>query len=198
MAREIQIISSSTGTHYLLFGMNDNEISSFAIQLWIEKHGQRVVDFVQAMGLGFISFMGGDVWVHNSQTANRCNLFGEKRDCIIGVVSNEQPNRIKLYDALGIHSNDEWEITDITIPASLNYPNGMISKIPKERFKKRDGVLRAEFLRNMKTTSNMASVMDALNGEVLRGYECVMTLKNTSNGQVRLFKVDVGQTLSKV
>jgi hypothetical protein len=198
MARQIDIISTSTGTHYLLFGMDSDELAGFSIMLWITKYGERMVDWIQAMGLNFISFLGSDLWVHNDEDQDRCNLFGEKRDCIVGVVANEEPTKVKLFDSVGVHSDDIWEITEIVIPATSNYPHGMYSKIPKERFKKRDGLWRAEFLRNMKTGSDTISVINALSGEPLRGYECYMLLKNTSNNQVRLFKVDVNATASKV
>jgi hypothetical protein len=201
MAREITLISQSTSTHYLLFGMSEEELVSFKMQLWIEKTGAQAVDWVQAMSLGFISFMGGELWIHNSDEVPRCNLYGEEKDCIVGVISNEDPTKVKLFDSLGIHSDGEWEITEIIIPATLNYPNGMVSKIPKERFKKRDGVLRAEFLRNMKTNQSTISVIDALNGEPMRGYECYMVLKNVNNpdgNQVKLFKVSVSTSSSRV
>jgi hypothetical protein len=117
------------------------------------------------------------------------------------VISNVDPTRVKLFVSLGIHSDGEWEITEVIIPATLNYPSGMYSKLPKERFKKRDGVLRAEFLRNMKTNQSTISVIDALNGEVMRGYECYMVLKNVNNPdgeQVKLFKVSVNTSSSRV
>jgi hypothetical protein len=197
---QIDLISISNGAHYLQFGMNSNELCSFQVQMWIEKFGIRMIDWCQAMGLNFITFMGGDLWIHNQDDAdqNRCNLFGEKRDCIVGVVSNEEPTKIKVFDSLGVHSDSTWEITEIIIPATLNYPQGMYSKIPKERFKKRDGVWVAEFLRNMKTNSSTASVMDAINGESLRGNHIYMLMKNISDDQVKLFMVDVNSTKSKV
>ena len=200
MAREIELISETEGVHYLLFGLDSNELSSFAIQMWLTKYGKRGIDWAQSMGMGFITFMGGDLWVHNSGTADRCNLFGEQRDCIVGVVANanDQTSDIRLYDALHIHSNDEWEVTEVVIPATLNYPNGMFSKIPKERFKKRDGVWRAEFLRNMKSTDDTIKVINAIKGEPLRGDCCYMLLKNTNTEQVKLFKVDVLQSTSRV
>jgi hypothetical protein len=198
MAELITLTSTSDGIHELHFGMDVNTTASFEIQLWITKYGVRVIDWCQSMGLGYITFIGGDVWVHNDDDQDRCNLFGEKRDCIIGVVSNEQPNRIKLYDSVGVQSDDEWEIYEITIPATLNYPQGMYSKLPKQRFKKRDGIWQAEFLRNMTTSSATPNTRDAVSGEPLRGDSIYMKLKNTSNNQVKLFKVSVNQTLSKI
>jgi hypothetical protein len=198
MAREILLVSTSDGVHRIEMGLDNAVTSSFSIQMWITKYGVRMIDFVQAMSLNFISFMGGDLWVHNDDTVGRCNLFGEKRDCVIGVVSNQDPLKVKLYDSLGVHSTGEWEITEITIPASLNYPDGMYSKLPKERFKKRNGIFQAEFLRNMKTSSGTISIVDALNGEPLRGNNIYFLMKNTDNEQVKLFKIEVNATISKV
>jgi hypothetical protein len=201
MARQIDLISSSTSSHYLLFGMNGNELVSFKMQLWITKTGAQAIDWCQALSMNFITFLGGELWIHNSDEVERCNLYGEIKDCIVGVVSNEDPTRIKLFDSLGVHSDGQWEVTEIVIPASLNYPSGMYSQIPKERFKKRDGIWKAQFLRNMKTNQSAISVIDALNGEPLRGYECYMVLKNVNNPsgeQVKLFKVEVNTSSSRV
>lgn len=200
MARDIVLYSKSDGEHYLLFGLDNEELANFSIQMWIEHFGERLVDWVQSMGLNFITFMGGDLYVHNQDDADqyRCKLFGEHKDCIVGVVTNEEGGHVKLYDSLGIHTDHEWEITDIYVQATLNYPDGMYSKLPKERFKKRDGIWRAEFLRNMYTNSGTASVVDLINGEPLRGYAMYMLLKNTDTEQVKLFGLTVNATLSKI
>jgi hypothetical protein len=196
--REILLVSITDGTHYLAFGLDDNSLSNFSVQTYITKYGIRMCDFVQALSLNFISFMASDLWVHNDETVDRCDLFGEKRDCIVGIVSNQDPLKIKIYDSLGVHSTGEWDIISITIPASLNYPDGQESKLPKARFTKRNGIWQASFLRNMKTSSGTASVIDAINGETLRGNSIYMLMKNTDDDQVKLFKVAVNATISRV
>ena len=198
MAVQIDIISQSDGIHYLEMGVDANTTGGWAIQMWITHYGEHIIDWAQSVGMGFITFMGNELWVHNSDEVDRCNLYGEQKDCIVGIIINEQSNKIKLYDALGIYSNDEWEVTSITIPATLNYPNGMQSRIPAERFTARDGIWRAEFLRNAYTTDGTENVLDLLRGEPLRGNACYMLLKNTSTEQVKLFKVEVAQTVSRV
>lgn len=197
MSRQIDIISTSQGMHYLLCGIDSGALSSFSWQLWLTKYGKRAVDWCQAIGLNFITFMGGDLWVHNSDTAQRCLLYGEEKDCIVGVVTNEEPTKIKLFDSLGVHSDGQWEVTSIIIPADASHPNGMESKIPKERFKRRDGVWTAEFLRNMKSTSDTASAIEAIRGEPMSGYAAYMVLRNVNNPtgeQIKLFKVTVNAT----
>ena len=194
----VELISTRTGWHAIEIGQDPDTLSDFRIQVWITKFEKRVADTVQALGLNFISFMGGDIWIHNDDSADRCNLFGERRDCIVGVVTNEQPMTIKLLDSVDIHSNDRWEITSITIPATLNHPNGMESKLPLDHFKKRNGVWQGHFLRNFKSTSSTASVLDGIRGEELKGAVALLTLKNTSNDQVSLFKVSVYETAARV
>jgi hypothetical protein len=73
----------------------------------------------------------------------------------------------------------------------------MYSVIPKERFKKREGVWQSEFLRNMKTTSGTASVIEAIKGEPLRGLSAYILLRNTDTSQVKLFKTDIRMSGSR-
>jgi len=201
MARQIDLVSTTNGIHYLMFGFSDSELSTFSIQLWITRVGKRYVDWVQSLGMGFITFMGGNLWIHNDDTAKRCNLYGEQKECIVGIVTNEEPTKVKIFDSLGIHSDGKWEVSEVIIPVSLNYPHGMYSKTPKEQFKKRDGIWRAKFMRNMKSNQSTASYMDALNGEPLRGYEAYLILKNVENPdgeQVKLFKVDINSSSTRI
>jgi hypothetical protein len=195
--RIIEIIATSDGRKKVCFGMEDDEINAFYMMMWITRYGKRAVDMLQALSLGFCSFMEGDLWLHNSEDVDRCNLFGEQRNCEVGIVANEQPNVIKLLDSIGIHSDGEWSIESITIPHTLNYPDGMYSKLPKERFKKREGVWQAEFLRNMKTISGAVSFIQAIKGEPLRGNSAYLVLRNTDTEQVKLFKVDILMTKSR-
>jgi hypothetical protein len=198
MSRLVEIVSSTSGKHYILIGLSGSELSSFNLQLWVTKYQIRMVDWVQSMGLNLISFIGGDLWIHNDDTVDRCNLFGEKRDCIVGVVSNEMPNVVKIWDSLGVQSDSAWEVTSITIPPSLNHPQGMTSVLPTAQFKRRDGVWQAKFLRNLKSASGSVSVLDAVQGEELKGSEMYLTLKNTSNDQVKLFALEFNMTKSRV
>ncbi len=199
--RQVDIISTSSSTHYLLFGMDNQELASFELQIWITRYGKRAVDLCQAMSMNFITFMGGDLWVHNSDTAPRCLLYNEQKECEVGVITNEEPTKVKLFDSVGIHTDGAWEIYEITVPADSSHPNGMYSKIPFGRFKRRDGVWRAEFLRNMKSTSDTASVIEAIKGEPLSGYAAYMILRNVNNPEgerVKLFKVTCNATKSKI
>ena len=195
MARQLALTSTSDGAHKLCFGLNENETSNFSVMLWITHYGARAIDWIQSLSLGFVSFMGGDLWVHNDPDQDRLNLFGEAKDCVVEVVSNQEPNMVKILDSIGIHSNEEWEVESVTLPVTLNYPFGQFSKIPKEKFKKREGVWQSEFLRNMRTISaTEVSVNKAISGESLRGESALIRLKNTSTNEVKLFEVVINMT----
>jgi hypothetical protein len=197
MSRQVDILSTSSGEHYIEIGMNNSEIASFKLQMWITHYGRRAVDFVQSLSLSFISFMGGDVWIHNSTNVDRLNLFGEAKDCKIGIVANQNPNVIKLLDSIGIHSDGDWEVESVTIQPTVNYPNGQYSKIPLGKFKKREGVAQSAFLRNMKTSSDIALPIEAITGEPLRAESAYIVLKNSSTTETKLFKVDLRMTSSR-
>ena len=197
MAREIQIVASSSGIHYLLVGMSSGELASFSWQLWITHYGKRAVDWVQSLSLGFCSFMGGDTWVHNSDDVPRNNFFGEQKYSEVGIVANEQPSIVKVLDSIGIYTDGEWSVESVTIPKTLNQPHGMFSKIPKGRFVKREGVWRAAFLRNMKSTSDTISTIQAISGETLRGNAAYLVLKNTDTDEVKLYKVSINMTSNR-
>ena len=195
--RTIEIVATTNGRHKVCIGMSDSEIASFKMKAWITHYGERAVDWVQNLSLGYVSFMGGNIWVHNSDSVDRCNLFGEQKDCIVGIVANQETGLVRILDSLEVHSNDEWEVESITIPASLNYPNGMYSKVPTARFRRREGVWTAEFLRNMLTSSGSISVIESVKGEPLRGESAFIRLKNTSTSQVKLLKVTINMTSSR-
>ncbi len=199
MAREIQVRSSSDGSHYILFGLDESELSSFAIQLYITHYGPRAVDFLQALSLSYMSFMGGNLYIHNSDDVPRGNFFGEQKDMKIGVVANEQPSVTRILDSIGIHTDGTWEVESVVIPASLNYPSGMSSIIPKGYFKRREGVLYSEFLRNQKTSGSTVKAIEALTGEALRGKSAYVILKHngTEQTEVQIWEIDINMSKSR-
>ena len=197
MAREIQIKSTSDSTKFLEIGFNASELASFKMQLYITKSGARATEFLQALSLGFCSFIGGNIYLHNSDEVPRLTLFGEKKDMKVGVVFNEGGGVKKILDSLQIGTDGEWEVESITIPADQNYINGMESKIPQSFFKKIEGGLYSSFLRNMKTSSSTVKAIEALTGEELRCSSAYMILKNTSTDAVQLWEVVINATKSR-
>jgi hypothetical protein len=194
---EYTLVSDSDRTHHVQFGFDSSASVTFGVQMYIEKTGQHLYDWVQSLGIGYISFIGNEIWKHNSDNVPRNNFYGEQKDSVVGLVFNEAAGQIKLLDSMEIHSDGEWEVESIELPATMNYPDGMYSKIPQGRFKHREGVLCAEFLRNMKSSSSTINPLQALKGETLRGDSAYMVLRNTSTEEVSLFKVRINATTSR-
>jgi hypothetical protein len=144
--------------------------------------------------------MEGDVWIQNQPETivNRATFFNEKKDVLVGLVANENPNTVKLLDSIGIRTDGNWEVESITIPKSLNHPDGMSSRIPSAKFKKREGFIRSEFLRNQLTSSGTVSVLDLVKGEELRGECAYLVLKNIQTTEVKLYLIEINMTTSKI
>jgi hypothetical protein len=195
--RQIDVISTSDGLHAVLYGWNANELASFSVRYWITHYGQRAVDFVQALSQGFCSFMGGDIWIHNDPNVPRANLFGEQKEVRVGIVANQNASVVKLLDSIGVYSDGKWSVDSVTIQKTLNYPNGQFSRIPKERFLKREGVWQSAFLRNMKTSGSTIKISEAISGEPLRANSAYIELKNDDTQEVKLLKVDINMTKSR-
>jgi hypothetical protein len=198
MAEVIYTLMASTdGTHYVEFGVDSGDTIDLSIRMYLAKTGTRLFEWMNSLGIGFITFMGSELWLHNSDNVSRCNFYGEQKDMTVGLVFNEEAGEVKVMDSIGIHSDGEWVVDSVEISATQSYPAGMYSKIPKGKFKKREGILQAEFLRNMKSIDGTIRSQQALKGEPLRGYDAYMTLRNSSTGQVSLFKVDINATTGR-
>ena len=120
MAQEVQLQSTSSGVHYILFGLDEDAVASFAIQIYLEKFGARIVEWFETLGIGFVSFLGADIWIHNSDEVERNNFYDEQKYSEIGIIINEEPHLVKILDSLSINTSGnatigQWEITQIII-----------------------------------------------------------------------------------
>ena len=144
-----------------------------------------------------VSYLGDALYLHNDNET-RNNFWGTQRNSIVEFVANEAPNIKKTFEALAVHSNEPWDITYVGIATDSTYESGMISKVPEQRFKLREGVYCSDYLRNMKTYSASASNLDLVRGESLRGYYAQHRMENDDTTEVTLFKVDVFGNVSRI
>ena len=196
--RQITLTATTDSIHFLQFGFPAGVTGTFSVQAYITRVGARSIDVLCPISLGFLSFMGGNVYVHNDDNAERCNLFGQKQDFKIGMIANEMPSQVKILNSLGIKTDsDKWEVESVTVPMNKNYPHGQYSVIPQSAFVKREGVLYADFKRNMKTSSNTVSYIEALTGESLRANAAYVLLKNTDINKVELWELQIDFSKSR-
>jgi len=144
-----------------------------------------------------VSYIGDGVYLHNSN-AIRNNFWGVQRNSIIHITGNESPHLKKTFETLAIHSNKPWDVNYISVAVDSTYTSGMQSKLPESRFKLREGVYCASYLRNMKTYDASASNLDLVRGELLRGYYIDQRMINDDTTEVTLFKVDISGNVSRL
>jgi len=145
-----------------------------------------------------ISFIGEDLYVHNNNES-RGFFYNSLKKMVLNVIVNQNADVTKVLDSITLNTNDgEWEITNIVIPPTPNYPRGMTSKIPNVFFEKRENGIHSEFLRNMKTSSNTESTLELREGDELRGQTATITLENAESGEVVLFDILVNMSDSKI
>ena len=143
-----------------------------------------------------MSFVKENIHLHNDNTT-RCNFFGVQKEYTARVYGVASPNIIKIFESIALHTNARFEVTDIQIPVSLNYPNGMQSKLPSGRFEKEEGVLRSDYLCNQKTNQATATIPDLVNGDNLRGYIIQQDLDGDETTEHTLYKIDILSQPSK-
>jgi len=146
---------------------------------------------------GLFSFVGEDVYIHNNNDT-RCYLWDTQVDYKIRIYGGlNAPNIVKIFDSIALHTNKYLDGEDVQIPATINYSNGMESRLPEARFEKEEGVLRSDYLCNMKSTSSTATIPDLFNGDTLRGYIIYHDFVGDETDEHTLYKVDILTTKSK-
>ncbi len=151
----------------------------------------------QWAGNKFYSWLDGSdsVWTHTSVSATPLSIYGHIKTAEINVWGNAQPNMIKVFDSIAIHTNTRGWSGIVAIPENLSYPSGMSSVLPETGFEAREDVLYAPYLGNLQTTG-VYSVASLYNGESLRGY--VIGNQLSIINEAWLFKVDINYRGSNV
>jgi len=174
-------------------GVTATDTADFTITVTVTRS---TIPVMQSSQSDLFGLSGEDVYIFNDN-ATRCNFFGTQKEYSVRIYGVESPNMIKIFESIVLHTNKYWDITDIQIPATLNYPNGMQSLIPEGRFEKEEGVLRSDYLCNQKTNQATATIPDLLNGDNLRGYIIYHDLEGDETVEHTLYKVDILSTTSK-
>jgi hypothetical protein len=192
-------VLSSDGTISLSVTASGNESINGSLEIyltWYVYDYDYVVPEIIGTPSKLISLVSEDVYLHND-SSTRGAFFDSEEECQVRIYGLSNPNVIKTFDSIALHTNLRWELEDVQIRDSLNYGDGMQSEIPKERFEAEEGVLRSDYLCNMKTNSSTANTVDLLNGDNLRGYTIYNDLTSDETIEHTLFKVDILSTLSK-
>jgi len=129
-------------------------------------------DYYLPVGGKLYSFMDGVPYIHNDDSVVKGLLYGIQRLPYIKFVINEDPLNVKVFRAIVIQSAGIWyakDSGDILIPKNKTYTRDTQSKIPKEWFQDREGILYSPFGKNMVTNRLIPNNEDLVNGDELRG-----------------------------
>jgi hypothetical protein len=116
------------------------------------------------------------MWIHNSIDGDTApaNFYGTQHKPQIKIAANlNTPEVIKVFTDITINANKVWfapNDTDIVVPKTALYVNGMKSRLLQNKLKLKEGVFYSEFMNDL-FTPNVSSPI--LNGRKLRG-QCII------------------------
>ena len=61
----------------------------------------------------FYTFKDGQVWMHNSNTSDRNNFYGDQFDSEIQVIFNDNPSVFKEYQTLSYEGSADWNVITV-------------------------------------------------------------------------------------
>lgn len=156
-------------------------------------------EFYSKTAQDIVSFKSGELWRHNvGDDDSYNNFYGEQFTSRIRSLFNEAPGKVKVLRAISIESDYAWSVREVVIPPNQKYPQGMVSRIKKGKFKNKEGVYYSEFLKDL-NTPNAASQIEALvNGRDLRGKVAEIELENDDTHLVVLFAYNVLHSASEM
>jgi hypothetical protein len=159
---------------------------------------QFVPDFYGQAKLTLTSFASNSLWLHNSDNVPPMNFYGTQYTQQIKLVFNKPPVIVKDHRAIQVNATEEYfckDAGDVRIPADGTYREKQ-TKIPKGRFKKKEGKYYTEIPRNMLTHQLTPKDTDAVNGDVMRGKVIEFNLTNDTTKDTEMFDVQVDSTPS--
>lgn len=155
-------------------------------------------EYYGSNALVFVSFKDGELWEHNSNLVPRNNFFGVQYNTEITPASNVDSSIVKVFNSIAVYANKVFSspnIGDITIPGNGNYPNGMSSRLIASKFRPKEGVFYADYMRDG-NTPNMVLQEALMAGRKLRGEVLIQKLINTDTDKVILYSVIVSSEKS--
>jgi hypothetical protein len=151
-------------------------------------------EYYGSNALVFVSFMNGKIYEHNRVDAPRCNYYGTQHSMKVKLVSNQNYPKVKVYTSIAVYADKTFSspnLGDISIEPSVNYPNGMKSRLVEAKWRWKEGVLYAQYLRDG-LTPNFPTVDEAImGGRKLRGETLIQQIENTDTEEATLYSVIV-------
>lgn len=159
-----------------------------------------IPEYFGSNALVMVMFKNGQLWEANTNEL-RNNFFGVQFATDVTFVSNIDFPKVKVFNAIAVYSNKTWAsptIGDIQIPSSINYPQGMSSRLLEDRFRWKEGVSYSEYSRDALSPNFASAQLALINGRKLRGESLLQRIENTSTDEVVLYSVIVHSAPSEL
>jgi hypothetical protein len=121
---------------------------------WVENYSWQS-EMMLNFGSRFFTFKNGQLWEHETNPV-AANFYGVKYPVEITLVVNNEYEKDKLWYNIRFDSKGAWFAPEITIPASDQFPNGMLTRLKKNNVQLIDGKRWAAILRDI-TDPNYAA-----------------------------------------
>ena len=145
-------------------------------------------DFMVSNGVGLLRFKDGQLYKTNTNSQYN-NFLGLQYNSQIKLLSNVEPNKIKLFTNITQDATSVWNMVE----ATNQY--GQKTSLLESDFEDVEGVYKASLLRD-ENTPNVA--LPLIEGDEMRSHSLAITLENDSTDFSKLFSVGVGVTLSEL
>jgi len=122
----------------------------------------------------FVTIKDGKLYTHNSSVHN--NFYGVQYSRKIKFIFNPVSDQQKGIKAISTRSLNAQNVSDITILPTNEYPQGMVSWIPKARFNILNGEWVSDVLNDSLTPGYATPVDAVVNGRELQGKEATITI----------------------
>jgi hypothetical protein len=180
-------LNSEYTTVFIVDGETKGYVFNYSEDGWSHRINYPVV-WAQNLFSILVSTDGWLPYLHNQ--GGVLSFYETIYDPEFTFVFNDQPSLIKRLLAIGLKTNVAWDITNILISATTNYPDGMVSEIPAEDFEPKEEYLWAAYLNDKNSVTLFIPDLDTeekalINGRNLLGSSATHTLKYTNDESIQ-------------
>ena len=182
---------------------------TFGYELDVEGWSSRF-SYIPESGLSlnnkFYTFKDGKMWLHNSNTADRNNFYGEQYNSHVDVVFNDGPSQIKEFLTIGYEGTKGWELEIFDTYNPNNYRDLDIVEFTEKENKFFAPILQEENIYEVTTdalfdetaddgVTNLI-IPDTRSVSGIKGFFASARLKNDSTEMAELFAINTESFIS--
>ncbi len=131
-------------------------------------------------GNNILTFKAGQLYLHNSNSLYN-NFYGVQYQSEVHVLSNADPSKVKVYNAVSEETPDAWEVYEITTS------DGQLTKIDYSDFQLIEGLQYASIPFDVNTPNVINPIY---NGDPIRSTVVLAKFRNNSTEFRKLFAVN--------